>query len=100
MELPDHSRAYRISGRVEAAALDHPVRSRLLMACAGRERSLTELTKEIGQPLNKLHYHVGRLTAAGLLRQSRTEARAGRPIRYYRAIAGSFLISLADIAET
>jgi hypothetical protein len=40
---------------MEAAALDHPVRSRLLMACALRERSLTELAKEIGQSLPKLH---------------------------------------------
>jgi hypothetical protein len=100
MEQPDHSRAYRISGRAEAAALDHPVRSRLLMACALRERCLTELAREIGEPLPKLHYHVGRLSDCGLLRQSRTEARAGRPIRYYRAIAESFMISLADMAET
>ena len=100
MEQPDHSSAYRISNRAEAAGLDHPVRSRLLMACALRERSLTELARETGQPLPKLHYHVGRLADCGLLRQSRTEARAGRPIRYYRAIAETFLISLADMAET
>lgn len=99
MELPDHSRAHRIAGRAQAVALDHPVRSRLLMACAPRERSLTELAKELGQPLPKLHYHVGRLTAAGLLRQSRAEARAGRPVRYYRAIAEAFLISRADMAK-
>lgn len=99
MEPADHSRAYRIASRVEAAALDHPVRSRLLLACALRERSLTELAKEIGQPLPKLHYHVGRLVDGGLLRPSRTVPRAGRPIRYYRAVAESFLISLADMGE-
>jgi hypothetical protein len=99
MEPPDQSRAYRIVNRREAAALDHPVRSRLLLACARRERCLTELSGEIGQPLPKLHYHVGRLIDCGLLRPSRTEPRAGRPIRYYRAIAESFLISLADMAE-
>jgi hypothetical protein len=100
MERVDHSRAHRISGRAEAMALDHPVRSRLLLACAPRERSLTELAREFGQPLPKLHYHVGRLTACGLLRQERAEPRAGRPIRYYRAVAESFLISLADMGET
>jgi hypothetical protein len=99
MEAPDQSRAYRVSNRAEAAALDHPVRSRLLIACALDERSLTALAKETGQPLPKLHYHVGRLVDCGLLRLSRTEPRAGRPIRYYRAIAESFLISLADMAE-
>jgi DNA-binding transcriptional ArsR family regulator len=100
MERVDHSRAYRISNRAEAAALDHPVRARLLLACALRERSLTELAQELGQPLPKLHYHLGRLTACGLLRQSRVEPRAGRPIRYYRAVAESFLISLADMGES
>jgi hypothetical protein len=100
MEPADHSRAYRISSRAEAAALDHPVRSRVLMACALRERSLTALAKEIGQPLPKLHYHVGRLIACGLLREGRVERRAGRPIRYYRAAAESFLISLADMGES
>jgi DNA-binding transcriptional ArsR family regulator len=100
MERVDHSRAYRISNRSEAVALDHPVRSRLLLACAPRERSLTELAQELGQPLPKLHYHVGRLTACGLLRQERVEPRAGRPIRYYRAVAESFLISLADMGES
>jgi hypothetical protein len=100
MERVDHSRAYRISKRAEAAALDHPVRSRLLLACGLRERSLTDLAKEMGQPLPKLHYHVGRLTACGLLRQARVEPRAGRPIRYYRAVAESFLISLADMGES
>jgi DNA-binding transcriptional ArsR family regulator len=99
MELPDHSRAHRISNRAEAAALDHPVRSRLLMACALRERSLSDLAKALDQPLPKLHYHVTRLTDCGLLKLSRSEARAGRPIRYYRAAAESFLISLADMGE-
>ena len=100
MERVDHSRAYRISNRAEAVALDHPVRSRLLLACAPRERSLTELAQELGQPLPKLHYHVGRLTACGLLREVRLEPRAGRPIRYYGAVAESFLISLADVGES
>jgi hypothetical protein len=99
MEPPDQSRAHRISNPAEAAALDHPVRSRLLMACALRDRCLTELSRELGQPLPKLHYHVGRLVDSGLLRPSGIEPRAGRPIRYYRAIAESFLISLADMAE-
>jgi hypothetical protein len=47
-----------------------------------------------------LHYHMGRLTACGLLRQGRVEPRAGRPIRYYRAVAESFLINLADVGES
>lgn len=69
------------------------------MACVLRDKSLTELARELGQPLGKLHYHVRRLMACGLLIVGRTEQRPGRPIRYYRAIAQSFLISMADVAE-
>ena len=69
------------------------------MACARSERSLTELARELGQPLPKLHYHLGRLTACGLLKLSRIEARRGRPIRYYRAAAEAFLVSVADVGE-
>ena len=100
MNQPDQSSAHRIAGRGQAAALDHPLRARLLMACARQERCLTDLAREFGEPLPKLHYHLGRLTACGLLRQARAEPRAGRPIRYYRAVADSFLISLADMGES
>lgn len=76
----------------QATALQNRLRARLLIACATAERSLSDLERLTGQPLAKLHYHVGRLLAAKLLRVSREQARAGRPIRFYRAIAGSFLV--------
>lgn len=99
MTPPDWSRARRIATRAEAAAFDHPLRSRLLMACVRQERSLTELTRDLGAPLAKLHYHLGPLLDCGLLTVSRVEPRAGRAVRYYRAAAEAFLISLADMAE-
>ena len=99
MKQPDLSSAHRIKARDQALALDHPIRSRMLMACANRERTLTELAANLGQPLPKLHYHLGRLTKSGLLRVSRIEPRAGRPIRHYRAIAEAFLLSVSDLAE-
>lgn len=83
----------------QAAALDHPVRARLLLACARRERTLSELAREMGQPLAKLHYHAARLVDCGLLRVSRIEPRPGRPIRHYLAIAEAFQVSLADVGE-
>lgn len=99
MKAPHQSRSHRVTSRAQTTALDHPLRSRLLMACVLRDKSLTELARELGQPLGKLHYHVRRLMACGLLIVGRTEQRPGRPIRYYRAIAQSFLISMADVAE-
>jgi hypothetical protein len=53
---------------------------------------LSDLERLTGHPLSKLHYHVGRLLAAKLLRVSREQARAGRPIRHFRAVAERFLV--------
>lgn len=94
------SREHRVEAGAQAAALNHPVRPVLLLACARRERSLTDLARELRQPLPKLHYHVARLVESGLLRISRVEPRSGRPIRYYQAIAEAFLVSLADVHES
>jgi hypothetical protein len=99
MKSPDLSRAHRVESGGQAGAINHPVRSRLLLACSRRERNLTELARELGQSLQRLHYHQARLVDCGLLRVSRVKPRRGRPIRYYRAIAEAFVVSLADIDE-
>jgi hypothetical protein len=99
MEPPDQSSAYLVQPGAQAAGLHHPMRPRLLFACARLERSLTELAGELAQPLPMLHYHVRRLVGCGLMQVSRVEPRAGRPVRYYRAVAEAFLVSLADIDE-
>ena len=77
---------------MQATAFDNRLRARLLMACATAEQSLSELETLTGQPLSKLHYHVGRLLEAKLLRVSREQARAGRPVRFFRAVAEQFIV--------
>jgi DNA-binding transcriptional ArsR family regulator len=88
-----------VRSRAEAAALENPLRARLLTACVAQERSLTELHRLTGQPLPKLHYHVARLLDAGLLRVSREQPRGGRPIRFFRAVAESFLVPQDVLGE-
>jgi predicted ArsR family transcriptional regulator len=92
MQSGEQSSEFRVADAVQAAALENRLRARLLMACASTERSLSDLERLTGQPLSKLHYHVGRLLAAKLLRVSRTQARAGRPIRFFRAVAECFVV--------
>jgi hypothetical protein len=99
MKSPDLSRAHRVEAGAQAAALEHPVRWRMLLACARRDRSLTDLAKELRQPLKTLHYHQARLVDCGLLRVGRVEPRRGRPVRYYRSVAEAFVVSLADLSE-
>jgi DNA-binding transcriptional ArsR family regulator len=99
MEPAERSSTHRVQGRAQAAALEHLLRAWLLLACTRRERSLGELARELGLPFPKAHYHMTKLLDCGLLQVVRTQARQGRPIRYYRAIAEAFLVSSADLSE-
>lgn len=83
----------------QAAAFQNQLRCRVLLACTCSEKTLSQLEEEIGAPLSKLHYHAERLIAAGLLVVSRTEARAGRPIRYFRAVAERFWVPQAYLHQ-
>lgn len=99
MQSADQSREWEVRDPLQAAAFANPLRCRLLLACTPGERSLSDLRGELGQPLAKLHYHLGRLLDARLLTVSRIEPRAGRPIRFYRAIAERFLVPQEALAE-
>jgi DNA-binding transcriptional ArsR family regulator len=99
MQSHAQSSERRIADRAQAAVLENPLRARLLLACVAEERSLSDLQRLAGQTLPKLHYHVTRLLDAGLLRVSREQARGGRPIRFFRAVAESFLVPQKFLGE-
>ena len=67
-------------------------RRHLLLNLVSQERPLQELSTIMGMSLNLVHYHVGRLQALGLVEIARREARSGRPIKHYRAVANSFFV--------
>ncbi len=75
-----------------AAVFANRRRVRILLALAGRERSLGELAALTGERLSLLHHHVRALLAAGLVTVAREQARAGRPVRFYRAVADAFFV--------
>jgi DNA-binding transcriptional ArsR family regulator len=99
MQLHPKSSEKRVKDRAQAAALENPLRARLLLACVAQERSLTDLQRLSGQTLPKLHYHITRLLDAALLRVSREQARGGRPIRFFRAVAERFLVPQEFLGE-
>ncbi len=77
----------------EAASIFANERSRLiLLALIDRARSPAELADLTGARLNLLSYHLKRMVALGLATVEAEAARAGRPIRYYRATAKSFFV--------
>ena len=99
MQSGVQSSEMRVCMPAQAVALQNPLRARLLMACVKEEPSLTELRRISGETLPKLHYHITRLLEAGLLRVSREQARGGRPIRFFRAVADSFLVPQEFLGE-
>src|SRR4051812_40758344 len=75
-----------------AAVFANRRRVGILLALAGQERSLSELAAFTGERMSLLLHHVRALQAAGLVQVAREQARAGRPIRFYRAIAEAFFV--------
>ena len=90
LELP-HARL-TIESR-EAAGVFANLRQRhILLALIGQEHALSDLARLSDTPLNLLHRHVSKLIRLGLAYVSRCQARAGRPIRFYRATALAFFV--------
>mgnify|MGYP001770959269 CR=1 FL=1 len=64
---------------------------RFLEPFVGRERATSKAAAELGVDVESMVYRVRRLVALGLLRHTRSEARKGRAIKYYRA-AGRIVV--------
>lgn len=66
-----------------------------------RERRVTDVAAELGVTKNAMLYQVNKLLSLGLLEITRSEARAGRAIRYYRSSSqGYFVPFSATSAES
>jgi hypothetical protein len=99
MQSIEQSRDHRVEKGAQTSAFQNQLSCRLLLACTRSDKTLSQLKEEIGAPLSKLHYHAERLIAADLLVVSRSEARAGRPIRYFRAVAERFWVPQAYLRQ-
>jgi hypothetical protein len=75
-----------------AAVLETPRQRRILLLLVERARSTSELSRLVHAPLNLLHHHLRKFVALGLVRIEREEARAGSPVKFYRATARSFFV--------
>lgn len=67
------------------AALAHPLRFRVLVALDDRVASPVELSREFGEPLNRLSHHVRVLARLGAIELVRTRQRRGAREHFYRA---------------
>jgi hypothetical protein len=70
-----------------ARVLVRPQERRFLEPFVGRELAPAQAARELGVPVEQMAYRVRALRDKGLLAATRTAARAGRPVTYYRAAA-------------
>jgi len=92
MKEPPRSRPLRVGDARTAAAFAHPLRRRLLLFLAAREASVVELARRTRVDLRRAHHHVTALLALGLVVVQHEQARAGRAIKIYRAVARAFFV--------
>jgi len=92
----------RVVTRPDAAALlDDAVRRTYLYPFLDRTCTLSEAARELGLPLNLMHYWVRRMLALDLIEVVEVRARAGRPVRIYRSVAPAFFVPFTvTAAET
>jgi hypothetical protein len=93
------SRTLTIEDPRAAEALLDPASQAMVLAFAGRPRSIAEVARARGYDLKRLHHHVGRFCRLGLLEVAEVRARAGRPIKLYRTLAQAFFVPHAAARE-
>lgn len=64
-----------------------PTTSRYFLLFLARERSAAQVARELRVDVGSVSYRIRQMIQLGLIRETRSEKRAGRPIRYYRSIA-------------
>ena len=72
----------------------NPTSNRYLAPFLGRERSPAEVARELGVDLGSVMYRIRQMLNLGLLEQTRTQARSGREVKFYRSSANGFFAPL------
>jgi len=96
MEAGDLSRQpIVVTGKAAALLLD-PTQVRYLEPFLGREATATEVARQLGEPVNIVHYRVMKMLKLGLLEMKREQRRAGRPTKWYGSRAERFFAPFSD----
>jgi Helix-turn-helix domain len=81
-----------ITNAKAAAAFSNARQRNLVLQLIEPERSLQELADLSRLSLSLLHYHVSKLQSLGLIEVVKCQARAGCPIKIFRATARAFFV--------
>ena len=97
MTVPDSGRPlaeafHTVTDLEQARLLSNPSSFKFFEPFIARERSVTDAAEEVGCKLDTMLYRVKTLLKAGLLKVSRLEKRAGRPIKHYRSVHDAYFV--------
>lgn len=82
----------RVTGPAAVRLLERPRPRLVLGAFQGRPNTVARAARDLGLDLRVVHRDVAGLVAAGLVRVEREEPRAGRAVRWYRAVSDAFFV--------
>lgn len=85
----------RIDDPKAAKVIADPVSRRFLEPFLGTERMASQVASELGVATSSVLYRLNRFSELDLVQVTRTQARAGRPIRFYRSTADCFFVPFA-----
>jgi hypothetical protein len=92
---------YVISDPEQATLLTDDELRVFLLPFLGRVRSVSQAAMELDVKVNAMLYRVQKMLACGLLELDHLEARGGRPIQHYRAVADVLFVPFtATMFET
>jgi hypothetical protein len=72
-----------------------PTTSRYFLPFLARERSAAQVARELGVDAGSVGYRVRQMIQLNLIHETRSQKRAGRPIRYYRSVADRIFAPLS-----
>lgn len=75
-----------------ARAIADPAAFRYLEPFMARERSVSQVARELGLSISGVLYRVRQFERLGLLTRARVERRGGRPIVHYRSAADGYFV--------
>lgn len=84
-----------VAGKAAALLLD-PRQVRYLEPFLGCEATISEAARQLGEPVNAVHYRVRKMLRLGLLEVKREQRRAGSPTRWYGSTSERFFAPFRD----
>jgi DNA-binding transcriptional ArsR family regulator len=97
MKEQNSSSLFRMRNAEAVKLLARAEERRFLEPFLAAEKTASEAAVELGVKLDAITYRIRVLEAAGLLSVTRKEARKGRAIKYYKAVAEGFQVSFTDL---